>query len=213
MPILETRCDGKPVPTWTPKRHKVVLAKRVTLEAKYEHIVLANCDVPGLVLMSPNARMHQRHQVTLANGLASVYHNQPLHVRLCNVGPVRCILKKGSVVGYAETYSGPVVATVDKPPTPPPIDDNPTPSINDVDLTDAPKNLHKKIRTMLDKHRSMWDGTLGTIRATTHRIETPANASPVHEASIRTGIRKREIITDCIYSMLKQHVVKASHSE
>eukprot|EP00170_Pyropia_yezoensis_P001936 contig_8302_g1940 len=59
----------------------------------------------------------------------------------------------------------------------------------------------------------MWDGKLGSIHATVHRIETDDKALPIHMAPYRTGLRKREIITDCVNAMLKQDVIRPSRSD
>lgn len=204
MPILDA--DVKQL-----QQGKVRLAKRTTLPPLCEVIAQTNCDIPGLVHVQTNSRLHQRHQIILANGLASSSPGVPFQVKLCNVGTATRHLKKGTVIGFAEVYSGPVIALVDEKPQPPAA--KPPPSIEDVDLTDAPKNLHARIRKMLDKHKIMWDGKLGSIHATVHRIETDDNTLPIHMAPYRTGLRKREIITDCVNAMLKQDVIRPSRSD
>lgn len=73
-----------------------------------------SCLLCGLQLFTTNSRLHQHHQVILANGMASTLPGTPTQVRLCNVGTTTRYLKKGTVVGFAETYRGPVVATVDE---------------------------------------------------------------------------------------------------
>jgi len=206
MPILRAGTDKHTAP-----QTKLRLAKRTTLPPYSKVVTRANCDIEGMVLVSTNTRLHQKHQVVLAIGLASIQPGVPIEVRLCNIGPKERKLKKGAVLGYAETYTGPVVATVDEKPKPLP--EKAPPTIEDVDLSDAPKNLHSRIRKMLDKHKFMWDGTLGSIRATVHRIETEDGTSPIHQAPYRTGLRKREIITNRINAMLKQKVIQPSHSE
>jgi len=206
MPILRARTSKHTVP-----QSKVRLAKRTSLPPYSEVVAWANCDVEGMVLVSTSTRLHQKHQVVLANGLASIQPGVPVEVRLCNIGPTERKLKKGAVLGYAETYEGPVVATIDEKPKP--LAEKPPPTIESVNLSDAPKNMHTKIRKMLDKHKAMWDGTLGSIRATVHRIETEDGTSPIHQAPYRTGLRKREIILKCVNAMLKQKVIQPSHSE
>jgi len=48
--------------------------------------------------------------------------------------------------------------------------------VEDVDLSEAPEHLHKKIREMLRAHSAMWDGTVGNVHATENAIVTPADA-------------------------------------
>jgi len=82
----------------------------------------------------------------------------------------------------------------------------------DVDLSEAPEHLHKQIREMLRTHCAMWDGTLGTIRATEHSIVTPTDAVPIWAEPYRTGPFKRQIIADQMNKMLKLKVIEPSHS-
>lgn len=204
MPILDTHCVQR-------QQGKVRLAKRTTLPPFTEVFAAANSDITGLIHVTTNSRLHQGHQVILANGVACTLPAVPFQVRLCNVGATTRYLKKGTVLGSAEMYEGPVIATVDEKPQPP--QDKPAPSVDSVDLADAPKHLHKRIRRMLEQHQVMWSGKLGTIHATVHRIETDDKVIPIHQAPYRTGLRKREIITDCINAMLKQEVIRPSHSD
>jgi len=66
---------------------------------------------------------------------------------------------------------------------------------------------------MLETHSSMWEGTLGVIRATQHAIVTPPDALPNRAQPYRTGPFKRQIIADQINQMLKLNVIAHSHSD
>jgi len=65
---------------------------------------------------------------------------------------------------------------------------------------------------MLKTHSSMWDGTLGVIRAPQHAIITPPDALPIRAQPYRTGPFKRQIIADHINKMLKLIGIAPSHS-
>ena len=84
--------------------------------------------------------------------------------------------------------------------------------LEDFDLSEAPEYLHKQIRDMLKTHSSMWDGTLGVIRATEHAIVTPPDALPIRAQPYRIGPLKRQIISDQINKMLKLNVISPSNS-
>jgi len=84
--------------------------------------------------------------------------------------------------------------------------------LEDLDLSEAPEYLHKQIRDMLKTHSSMWDGTLGVIRATEHAIVTPPDALPIGAQPYRTGPFERQIIADQNNKMLKLNVIAPSHS-
>lgn len=75
MPILAA--DTKPV-----NQCNVRLAQRTTPPAITDVITRANCDIPGLVLMTTISKLHQRHQVLQANRLASTQPGTPIQVLL-----------------------------------------------------------------------------------------------------------------------------------
>ena len=50
--------------------------------------------------------------------------------------------------------------------------------VDDIDLTYALKHIRPKIREMLKEHVKMWDGHLGTMNVTEHRIEIKEGAQP-----------------------------------
>ena len=66
---------------------------------------------------------------------------------------------------------------------------------------------------MLEPHKSMWDGTLGTPHATTHRIDLDANAKPVFQQPYRAGLRAREIERSEVDRMLREDVIEAAAEE
>jgi len=84
--------------------------------------------------------------------------------------------------------------------------------LEDLDFSEAPEYLHKQIRDMLKTHLSMWDGTIGVIRATEHAIVTPPDALPIRAQPYRNGPFERQIISDQINKMLKLNVIAPSHS-
>jgi len=84
--------------------------------------------------------------------------------------------------------------------------------LEDLDLSEAPEYLHKQIRDMLKTHSSVWDGTLGVIRATEHAIVTPPDALFIRAQPYQTGPFKQQIIADQINKMLKLNVISPSHS-
>ena len=95
--------------------------------------------------------------MAVARGLAIVKPDEPFLVKLCNFGKDQVIVRKNSTLGFAEPYQGPMLAAV--------LDDNhpkdgtDTSSdyasrdpLEDLDLSEAPKYLHKQIRDMLKTH-------------------------------------------------------------
>jgi len=178
---------------------------------------MATCDTPGMVTITPNIRFCRHKSMAVARGIVIVKPDEPFLVKLCNFGKDQVFVRKNSTLGFAEPYQEPMLSAV--------LDDNnPKGGTNnssdgasrdpleDLDLSEAPEYLHKQIRDMLETHSSMWDGTLGVIRATKHAIVTSPDALPIRAQPYRTGPFKWQIIADQTNKMLKLNVIAPSHS-
>ena len=73
--------------------------------------------------------------------------------------------------------------------------------------------LRTRIMSMLESHASMWDGKLGTIRATEHRINVEAGTKPIRSMPYRQGPAIREIVKVEITKMLDAGVIEPATSE
>ncbi len=59
----------------------------------------------------------------------------------------------------------------------------------------------------------MWDGTLGTIKETTHRIEIKPGSKPVYTQPHRAGLKARAHEEEEINRMLSMGVIEPARSE
>mgnify|MGYP006048027623 FL=1 len=71
----------------------------------------------------------------------------------------------------------------------------------------------ENVLEMLAKHRSMWDGHLGHVHTTAHRIELTPGASPVHCQPYRAGAKAREQESAEIQRMLQAGVIAPANAE
>jgi hypothetical protein len=62
---------------------------------------------------------------------------------------------------------------------------------DEVDLAHLPPDERVEVLRMLEPHHRMWDGRLGTVAATTHRIEVLPGSKPVHAQPYRAGSHAR----------------------
>jgi len=51
-----------------------------------------------------------------------------------------------------------------------------------VHTSNVPKRLRPQVLSLLEKHRALWSGHMGSIKATEHRIELKPGSKPVCEA-------------------------------
>ena len=73
--------------------------------------------------------------------------------------------------------------------------------------------MRNRIMNMLDRHSNMWDGSLGEIKATSHRLAPEPGARPHREIPRRTGPSMRKRIAEEIQKMLHAGVVEPATSE
>ena len=66
---------------------------------------------------------------------------------------------------------------------------------------------------MLEQHQSIWDGHLGEIKATAHRIALKPNSGPIRQQPYRAGPKSREILDQHIQKQLKMGVTERSTIE
>jgi len=152
-----------------------------------------------------------------ARGLPIVKPDEPFLVKLGNFGKEQVIVGKSSTLAFAELYQGPMLSAVldDNNPkhgTDTSSDDASRDPLEDLELSEAPEYLHLQIRDMLKTHSSIWNGTLGVIRATQHAIVTPPDALLIRAQPYQTGPFKRQIISDQINKILKLKVIAPRHS-
>jgi len=208
MPILACLNDSAWDRHWQDKPARVRACKQVRFDGQQEEWIMATCDTPGMVTITPNARLCRHKSMAVARGLAIVKPDERFLVKLCNFGKDQVIVRKNSTLGFPEPYQGPMLsADLDdnnpKDGTDTSSDDATRDPLEDLHLSEAPEYLHKQIRDMFKTHSSMWDGTLGVIRATQHDIVTPPDALPIRAQPYRTGPFKWQIIADQISKMLK----------
>ena len=59
----------------------------------------------------------------------------------------------------------------------------------------------------------MWDGTLGEIKATEHRIELIPGTTPIRQVPYRAGHASRHVIQEQVDEMLQKGVIEPARSE
>jgi len=82
-----------------------------------------------------------------------------------------------------------------------------------VHTANVPEGLRPQVLSLLEKHRVLWSGHLGTIEATEHRIELTPGSKPVGLNPYRRGPRTRKLIKAQVDRMLKLEVIEPSQSE
>jgi len=65
-----------------------------------------------------------------------------------------------------------------------------------------------RLRSMLRKYESLYDGTLGEIVATEHTIDLTEGAAPIRQQPYRAGPKAREVVNEHVNKMLEHGVIE-----
>jgi hypothetical protein len=84
---------------------------------------------------------------------------------------------------------------------------------DEVDLTHLSADERGAVLRMLEPHRGMWDGRLGTVATTSHRIAVMPGSKPVHFQPYRAGSRARVAEKQQIDLMVLQKVIEPATCE
>ena len=76
-----------------------------------------------------------------------------------------------------------------------------------------PSTLHSAVRDLLDRYKGLWDGQLGRLDVTPHRITLTEGARPIRSQPYRTGLHHRDLIRDQVAKQTKLGVIEPSQAE
>jgi transposase InsO family protein len=201
--------------------NKVRVAKMAVIPPRSEANIYVTCALAGLCLITgPDSR--RMSPISLARGVAEVHPQTPFRVRVINPSTRKVCIPRNMVIGYAEAQPEQIL-TLDEssltgPARPPvsPVVSKPviaTPWEDQVDLDHLTPLDREKVLQTLRPHREMWDGRLGNVSATSHRIDVVPGSRPVHAQPYRAGGRAREAEQEEIKKMLAQGVIEPAMSE
>jgi hypothetical protein len=177
----------------------------------------------------------------MANGLAEILPNRIFCVRVVNAPSTDRLLPKGMILGYAMLHPTGIVSlvepaeemavrsvprglqvalsseTYDMGMDPLPLPDRPDVEgalwKQEVDFAHLTPNEREKVLATLRKHRTMWDGRLGQVHSTAHRIQLVPGAKPAYSQPYRAGAKAREAESTEIQRMLRAGLIEPASSE
>lgn len=113
---------------------------------------------------------------------------------------------------------GPILNPEQAPDAPPPPDESAAqrqdgPKLPRVAYELIPPELHEAVRDLVGRYQGLWDGTLGRMDITPHRITLAPGSRPVRSQPYRTGLYHRGLIADQVAKQLKLGVIEPSQAE
>lgn len=218
-PIADDHAEPKTIGQRAENTHlQVRCAERTTIPPLSEKLVRATCMHKGLRLLQARNDLYVKKGLVLANGVAEVQPFVPFVVRVANFSNKPQSLKKNERLGVAlptlldQSEDG--VSTIvfegdegnpierendhanDSSP-----DDTPRKvvtsasesaiTVDDISLPHLDDEQQGKVREMLEPFAPMWQGQLGKVTVTEHRIDLLPGTRPHRSQPYRAGPEKR----------------------
>eukprot|EP00171_Calliarthron_tuberculosum_P003874 IDg3874t1 len=183
--------------------------------------------------------IYDKRRIAIANGIADIRPETPILVRVANFSASEITLPKNMRLGYAVpaplnqkvmaiSFEGDESNQI--PREPEPSDSRPSGpldlsestsvgaiksprSVDDIDLSELTLAHQKSVREMLRPFSSMWNGQLGEVKVTEHRIELLPGARSVFSQPYRAGIESRKVIQQNVDDLLSQDIIQPSKSQ
>ena len=187
----------------------------------------------GLSVLEANPQLYAKHRISLSNGVVHIAPLQEFKVLVANFSPTNKRLSKNQIVDFVTPHPRAMVRTAmpldavlaaEFSEGSPPLQGarprsgatsqaEPSPPMDAVPLDHLPAHVRGQVRTMLAPYAGMWDGKLGEVRATEHRIELTPGAKPFRCQPYRAGPRAREAEQASVDEMLAGGVISRFKSE
>ncbi len=85
--------------------------------------------------------------------------------------------------------------------------------VDDMSIEEIPEEHDGQIRRMLKQHARMWNGKMGEISVTKHRIKLLSGGRPVRSQPYRLGQSARKFEDDTVTKLLEEGAIVPSKSE
>ena len=210
------------------KAQKARVTECMTIPPHTQAWVNVSTQVNGTYQVHTNLRTKGSHAFRVTNGITHFTRNSPQAILIANMSDKPLDLYKNKPVAVltpgpkfviesplslnevlnVHTSKGKAEGEATSSLTKPDVT-----TVEELDLSEIPENRREEVRRMLLKHQDLWEGKLGMINATEHRIELKEGAAPVHQHPYRAGAKEREFERSEIRKMLEEGVIRPSTSE
>jgi len=204
---------------------KVQMAQQTFIEPKSKGYVKVQTAFQGNSLFTQRQRVFERQRLHVAPGTMTCKTGEPWWLEIIDTGTNKLRLPKGMSCGTIEAYEGNITAVTPEQwgkllhvdaPTAPVASSKPVGNReNDPPIVEenVPESLRGRLKALIDRHHGLWDGSLGTIKATEHRMRLKPGAKSVRLHPYRMGPRTRQLVGEQVDQMLQLDVIEPSTSE
>lgn len=215
--------------------NRIRVAKATVLRPQRQSRVLVTTQRVGLSAIQAHDELYQKHGIVAMNGVVEAQPDQAFYIMVANYGKAPYKLSKNQNVGTIVPQEAGITPTKipvtevlglesEDAQTEP---EQVTPSIISEDEQESENGLapkedplkelelehlsdhnRQRLLQILRKYPSLYDGTLGEIRATEHIIDLTEGAEPIRQPPYRTGIGARAVVKTEVDKMLKKGVIE-----
>jgi len=97
---------------WQDKPARVPAYKQIRVKGHQEEWIMATCDTPGMVTITPNVRLCRQKSMASTRSIAIVKPDESFLVKLGNFCKDQVIVRKNSTLGLAKPYRGSMISAV-----------------------------------------------------------------------------------------------------
>jgi len=233
VPILRRGKSFAPVATSTATpcdcsskgKAKVQMAQHKIIEPKSKGYVKVQTAFQGSGLFTQRQRVFERYRLHVAPGTLTCKTDEPWWLEIIHTGTNKLRLPKSMSLGTIEAYEGNITVVTPGQWGKVLYEDAPTVLVasskpvgnreNDTPIAEenVPESLRGRLKALIDRHHGSWDGSLGTIKATEHRMRLKPGAKPVRLHPYRMGLRTRQLVGEQVDNMHRLDVIERSTSE
>jgi len=200
------------------------MAQQTIIEPKSKGYVKVQTAFQGNGLFTQRQRVFERHRLHVAPGTMTCRTGEPWWLEIVHTGTNKLRLPKGMSLGTIEAYEGNITVVTpgqwgkflhDDAPTVSEASSQPVGNReNDPPIAEenVPETLRGRLKALIDRHHGLWDGSLGTIKATEHRMRLKPGAKPVRLHPYRMGPRTRQLVGEQVDKMLKLDEIEPTTS-
>jgi hypothetical protein len=195
------------------------VAQYIILPAMSETNVLVQSSAEGICLLRTfDEKTHKRTRYyAMAKGVDDLGKSQAFAIRMLNYSPKPIPLQNSTVLGHAYPTAelkntfiiSSKVSSLDSRTSSTETDDNK----EALNLIHLDKSTQDKVRTIINRHASMWRGDLGELSVTKHRIYLREDARPMYQAPYRLRKKARKLGRAEVDRMLRAGSIEPETSE
>eukprot|EP00170_Pyropia_yezoensis_P001995 contig_8509_g1999 len=158
----------------------------------------------GHGLIEGHSKVSSQYEVHVAYGPGELEKGNPYYVQVMNPLNKEVRLRKGMVIASITPFEAPLFQAfpeeLEALAAPRQVMEEPHAQMH---MGEVPNDLRDQLMGLVEKYKSLWDGTLGLIKNTVHHIHLKPGITPVRQMPYKAGHRHLQREEDQMENMRK----------